>query len=104
MTAVAANNDYPPASAESHRTTVLVVEDQENPRTLIGRTLQSQGYGVLEAANRAEALLILEATVRYTLLSQTSACLSWMAVSSGQFSADFTPPFPWWSCLDSPRN
>ena len=60
MTALAANNDHPPASVKSHDATVLVVEDEENLRTLLRRALQSHGYGVLEAANGAEALLILE--------------------------------------------
>ena len=75
MTALAANNDYPPASVESHRTTVLVVEDEENLRTPIRRTLQSQGYWVLKAANGAEALLILEENRQVHIASQTSACL-----------------------------
>ena len=60
MTALAANNDYPPASVRSEGSTVLVVEDEENLRTLLRRSLQSHGYRVLEAANGAEALLMLE--------------------------------------------
>jgi CheY-like chemotaxis protein len=60
MTALAASNGQPPEFVKSDGFTVLVVEDEENLRTLLRRTLQSQGYGVLEAANGAEALLILE--------------------------------------------
>jgi DNA-binding NtrC family response regulator len=60
MTALAASNGQPPEFVKSGGFTVLVVEDEENLRTLLRRTLQSQGYGVLEAANGAEALLILE--------------------------------------------
>lgn len=40
--------------------TILLVEDEEMVRKLIGETLQMQGYQVLEAAGAGEALLISE--------------------------------------------
>jgi two-component system cell cycle sensor histidine kinase/response regulator CckA len=60
MTGTVANNDYHPAALEAPGTSVLLVDDEENLRTLIRRSLQSQGYGVLEAGNGAEALLVLK--------------------------------------------
>jgi two-component system, cell cycle sensor histidine kinase and response regulator CckA len=50
-----------PAQASPHGIeTVLVVEDQEDVRKVIGRFLRSYGYRVLEAADAAEALLHCE--------------------------------------------
>jgi two-component system cell cycle sensor histidine kinase/response regulator CckA len=40
--------------------TILLVEDEENIRKLIGRVLSQKGYHVLEAQNAGEALLINE--------------------------------------------
>jgi PAS domain S-box-containing protein len=38
---------------------VMVVEDEESVRTMTGRLLASEGYGVLEAANGREALALV---------------------------------------------
>jgi two-component system cell cycle sensor histidine kinase/response regulator CckA len=40
--------------------TILLVEDEDNVRTLISRMLSAKGYQVLEAQNPGEALLICE--------------------------------------------
>jgi CheY-like chemotaxis protein len=42
--------------AEGRRATVLVAEDNEHVRWLVGQALRYEGYAVLEAADGAEAL------------------------------------------------
>lgn len=54
-----AGSEKPP-SAPGAAPTVLVVEDEDVLRASIRRLLQEQGYGVLEAANGATALQLLE--------------------------------------------
>jgi DNA-binding NtrC family response regulator len=39
--------------------TILVVEDEEPVRIMLGRLLRSQGYGIVLAANAAEARTVL---------------------------------------------
>jgi len=45
-------SDRPPDS----RRTILLVDDEKNVRMLVARTLEREGYGVIEASNGAEAL------------------------------------------------
>ena len=40
--------------------TILLVEDEASPRDAIGQTLRDAGYGVIEAAGPADALLRME--------------------------------------------
>ena len=40
--------------------TILYVEDNKDNRTLVRRVLNAEGYNVLEAANAAEALEVLD--------------------------------------------
>ncbi|HEV3026520.1 MAG TPA: response regulator [Planctomycetota bacterium] len=47
-----ADADSPPS-----RGTVLLVEEEQNVRTLLGKYLAEQGYATLEARNAEEALL-----------------------------------------------
>jgi two-component system, cell cycle sensor histidine kinase and response regulator CckA len=57
-TAVKPQQDLPSPPPSMYGTeTVLVVEEQEQLRKLVGRVLQSHGYRALEAANPWEALL-----------------------------------------------
>ena len=48
-----------PSAARSPKM-VLVVDDEEAIRTLIGRTLRKAGYKLIEASSGAEALLLME--------------------------------------------
>ena len=59
---VTAPGDPAPASTKSFqgRETVLVVEDQENVRSLAKEVLESFGYRVLDAAHGADAIQLAE--------------------------------------------
>jgi two-component system cell cycle sensor histidine kinase/response regulator CckA len=52
--------DQPPTVAGRGMEVVLLVEDEEIVRTLIGRTLQDNGYAVIEARDGQEALELYE--------------------------------------------
>jgi len=52
MTAADAGSPPP----DSPRGTVLLVEEQQNVRTLLGKYLAEQGYAIIEAKNSDEAL------------------------------------------------
>lgn len=54
--------DRPEASSSLPGPTVLVVEDEDLLRAGIRRLLQSEGYNVLEAADGATALQLLDGT------------------------------------------
>jgi light-regulated signal transduction histidine kinase (bacteriophytochrome)/CheY-like chemotaxis protein len=58
----------PPAPALASEKTVLVVDDEPVVRMLLVETLQDLGYQVVEAANGAEAIKIMERTTRIDLL------------------------------------
>lgn len=52
-------NGSPGAAGHAGRRTVLVVEDEDEVRSMILRTLQADGFRVLEAQNGATALRVL---------------------------------------------
>jgi PAS domain S-box-containing protein len=54
--------DPPPAPVHGGTELVLVAEDRPSVRSIIGRVLREAGYTVLEAADGAEALTIIEQT------------------------------------------
>lgn len=60
MTDAPANGSASQPSQRKSGPTVLVVEDEDNLRTVIRRLLQGAGYTVLEAQNGASALQLLE--------------------------------------------
>jgi len=47
---------------------ILIVDDDLELRTLLGQLLCSQGYGVLEAGNGKEALIVLESALPSIIL------------------------------------
>jgi two-component system, cell cycle sensor histidine kinase and response regulator CckA len=51
----------PESPLTESRRVVLVVDDEQNVRELVCRTLQAEGYGTLAAAHGVEALELLEA-------------------------------------------
>ena len=59
--------------------TILVVDDQENVRELIREILESHGYGVLAAANGAEALALVQASARRIDLLLTDVVMPGMS-------------------------
>ncbi len=56
----ALNPAYPPAGARPVRRPVLVVDDDDSLRALIGHFLRQEGFTVEEAADGAEAIHMLE--------------------------------------------
>ena len=58
----------PPAAAAQAGEAVLVVDDEPVVRMLVGEVLRDLGYGVIEAANGAEALRVLQSKQRVDLL------------------------------------
>jgi two-component system, cell cycle response regulator DivK len=44
----------------NNNTTILYVEDNNDNRTLVRRVLNAEGYQIIEAANAAEALEVLD--------------------------------------------
>ncbi len=59
ISASPANDGYAPSLPAYRGLTVLVVEDEDELRTVIRRLLEAEGYLVLEAQNGAAALQIL---------------------------------------------
>jgi CheY-like chemotaxis protein len=57
---------------------VLIVDDERDVRNVLRRTLEEEGYGVLEATNGVEALATLRASARplVTVLDNTMPELS----------------------------
>jgi CheY-like chemotaxis protein len=55
-------------SHDQDQPTVLVVEDETLTRLMLGAELEARGYGVIEAANADEALLILRGNPSVKLL------------------------------------
>ncbi|HUF52024.1 MAG TPA: response regulator [Longimicrobiales bacterium] len=58
----------PLAAGAKQDATILVVEDEDSVRALVVRVLRREGYAVLEAANGADAMCILDAGTAIDLL------------------------------------
>ena len=69
---------------QAERTTILVVEDEALIRMISADILEEAGFRVLEAANAAEAILIMEGADTSNCCLPTSGCRdAWMTLSSG---------------------
>jgi CheY-like chemotaxis protein len=60
--------EAPKSDGRAHTPTILLVEDEVLVRLTLAEVLRDQGYGVIEASNADEAIIVLRSQARIDLV------------------------------------